>query len=81
MCTGARNLLLKLDRVGDLRTEPFQRPRAAERPGIRSLEDAVYRWVAAHRHRFPGTTLYCQSNPVSCRSAQPLASVNWQTSV
>ena len=35
-------------------------------PGIRSLEDAVYRWVADHRYRFPGTTPYCESHPVSC---------------
>ena len=35
-------------------------------PGIRSLEEAVYRWVADHRYRFPGTTPYCESHPVSC---------------
>jgi predicted DCC family thiol-disulfide oxidoreductase YuxK len=35
-------------------------------PGIRSIEDAVYRWVAAHRYRFPGTTPYCQSHPAAC---------------
>lgn len=35
-------------------------------PGIRFLEDVVYRWVAAHRYRFPGTTPYCQSHPASC---------------
>jgi predicted DCC family thiol-disulfide oxidoreductase YuxK len=35
-------------------------------PGIRRLEDAVYRWVADHRYRFPGTTPYCESHPVSC---------------
>jgi predicted DCC family thiol-disulfide oxidoreductase YuxK len=35
-------------------------------PGLRFAEDAVYRWVAAHRHRFPGTTPYCQSHPASC---------------
>ena len=29
-------------------------------PGIRIIEDAVYRWVAANRYRFPGTTPYCQ---------------------
>jgi predicted DCC family thiol-disulfide oxidoreductase YuxK len=115
MCTRARNVLVKLDRTGDLRTEPFQRPGAAERlgippsrlpesvwwldssgqvyagaeacnaalaaalgtklplrayhiPGIRSLQDAVYRWVAAHRYRFPGTTPYCESDPAGCGS-------------
>lgn len=35
-------------------------------PGIRSAQDVVYRWVATHRHRFPGTTPYCQSNPTAC---------------
>jgi predicted DCC family thiol-disulfide oxidoreductase YuxK len=35
-------------------------------PGIRSIEDAIYRWVASHRYRFPGTTPYCQSNPSAC---------------
>ena len=35
-------------------------------PGIRSVEEAVYRWVADHRYRFPGTTPYCESHPVSC---------------
>ena len=113
MCTRSRNFLLKLNRTGDLLTEPLQTPGTAERlgisdaslmdavrwldatgnvyagaeaanaavsaalgtrvplliyriPGIRSLEDAVYRWVADHRYRFPGTTPYCESHPVSC---------------
>ena len=113
MCTRSRNVLLKLNRTGELRTEPLQTPGTAERlgvsdsalmdavrwmddngdvyagaeaanaavaaglgtriplmiyrvPGIRSLEDAVYRWVADHRYRFPGTTPYCESHPVSC---------------
>ena len=35
-------------------------------PGIRSLEEVVYRWIADHRHRFPGTTPYCESHPVAC---------------
>jgi predicted DCC family thiol-disulfide oxidoreductase YuxK len=35
-------------------------------PGIRSLEEAIYRWVAGHRYRFPGTTPYCESHPVAC---------------
>jgi predicted DCC family thiol-disulfide oxidoreductase YuxK len=113
MCTRSRNFLLKLNRTGDLHTEPLQTPGTAERlgvadsnlmdsvrwldaegnvyagaeaanaavsvalgtriplmiyriPGIRSLEEAVYRWVAEHRYRFPGTTPYCESNPVAC---------------
>jgi predicted DCC family thiol-disulfide oxidoreductase YuxK len=35
-------------------------------PGGRWLQDAVYRWVADHRYRFPGTTPYCQSYPLNC---------------
>ncbi|MGH3563309.1 MAG: thiol-disulfide oxidoreductase DCC family protein [Mycobacterium sp.] len=35
-------------------------------PGIRFVQDAIYRWVAAHRYRFPGTTPYCQSHPAAC---------------
>jgi predicted DCC family thiol-disulfide oxidoreductase YuxK len=35
-------------------------------PGIRWAQEAVYRWVAAHRYRFPGTTPYCESHPVAC---------------
>ena len=35
-------------------------------PGIRWLQDVVYRWVAGHRYRFPGTTPYCESHPVAC---------------
>lgn len=35
-------------------------------PGIGFVQDAVYRWVAGHRYRFPGTTPYCESHPVAC---------------
>jgi predicted DCC family thiol-disulfide oxidoreductase YuxK len=35
-------------------------------PGIGLIEEAIYRWVAAHRYRFPGTTPYCQSHPTAC---------------
>ncbi|MGV0789803.1 DUF393 domain-containing protein [Mycolicibacterium sp. XJ2] len=35
-------------------------------PGIRALQDAVYRYVAGHRHGFPGTTPYCESHPAGC---------------
>ena len=113
MCTRSRDLLLKMDRTGNLHTEPLQSPGAAERlgiapasllesvrwldssgavysgaeaanaafsaavgtritlaiyriPGIRFLEDALYRYVAAHRYKFPGTTPYCESNPAAC---------------
>ena len=35
-------------------------------PGMRFVEEAIYRWVAANRYRFPGTTPYCESNPSGC---------------
>jgi predicted DCC family thiol-disulfide oxidoreductase YuxK len=35
-------------------------------PGIRFVQDAIYRWVAAHRYRFPGKTPYCESHPAAC---------------
>ena len=35
-------------------------------PGVRSLQEAIYRWVANHRYRFPGKTPYCESHPVAC---------------
>jgi predicted DCC family thiol-disulfide oxidoreductase YuxK len=113
MCTRSRNFLVRLDRTGNLKTEPFQRAGTAERlgisadrlresawwldatgevyggakaanaalsaalgtrlplviyriPGIRALQEAVYRWIADHRYRFPGTTPYCESHPVAC---------------
>ena len=113
MCTRSRNLLLKLNRTGGMRTEPLQGEGVAELlgipasslmesvrwldssgavyagaeaantavsaalgtrlplviyriPGIRSLEEVVYRWIADHRYRFPGTTPYCESHPVAC---------------
>jgi len=113
MCTRSRDFLLKMNRTGELRTEPLQGDGVAEKlrvpedrlldavrwldasgavysgaeaanaavssalgtrvplriyriPGVRALEDAVYRWVAGHRYRFPGTTPYCESHPVAC---------------
>jgi predicted DCC family thiol-disulfide oxidoreductase YuxK len=30
-------------------------------PGLRQLEDALYRWVARHRGRFPGITPGCDA--------------------
>ncbi|MET0899458.1 MAG: DCC1-like thiol-disulfide oxidoreductase family protein [Mycobacterium sp.] len=35
-------------------------------PGMRTLQETVYRWVADHRYRFPGTTPYCESQPAAC---------------
>ena len=113
MCTRSRNLLLKMDRTGNVQTEALQSPGTAERlgiaptslldsvrwldstgavysgaeaanaafsaaigtriplavyriPGIRTIEEAIYRWVATHRYRFPGTTPYCESHPNAC---------------
>jgi predicted DCC family thiol-disulfide oxidoreductase YuxK len=113
MCTRSRDLLLKMDRTGNLQTEALQSPGTAQRlgiaptsllrsvrwldssgavysgaeaanaafsaaigtriplaiyriPGIRFIEEAIYRWVAANRYRFPGTTPYCQSHPSAC---------------
>jgi predicted DCC family thiol-disulfide oxidoreductase YuxK len=113
MCTRSRDLLVRMDRGGHLRTEPLQSPGAAERlgiapanllesvrwldasgavysgaeaanaalsaaigtriplaiyriPGVRFIEEATYRWVAANRYRFPGTTPYCESHPSAC---------------
>ncbi len=113
MCTRSRGLLLKLNRTGELHTEPLQGAGVAARlgvpssqllesvrwldssgavcsgaeaanaavsaalgtrlplmiyrlPGIRSLQEVVYRWIADHRYRFPGTTPYCESHPVAC---------------
>lgn len=35
-------------------------------PGIRFVEDFIYRWVADHRYKFPGKTPYCESYPTAC---------------
>jgi predicted DCC family thiol-disulfide oxidoreductase YuxK len=35
-------------------------------PGVRALQNAIYRYVAGHRYRFRGTTPYCESHPVAC---------------
>lgn len=35
-------------------------------PGIGAVQRLVYRYVATHRYRFPGTTPYCESHPVAC---------------
>jgi predicted DCC family thiol-disulfide oxidoreductase YuxK len=35
-------------------------------PGVRFIQNVVYRWVANHRYRFRGTTPYCESHPVAC---------------
>jgi predicted DCC family thiol-disulfide oxidoreductase YuxK len=34
--------------------------------GVRFIQDAIYRWVAANRYRFPGITPYCESHPAAC---------------
>ncbi len=35
-------------------------------PGVRSIQNLVYRWIAGNRYRFPGKTPYCESHPVAC---------------
>jgi len=35
-------------------------------PVVRAVQERVYRWVAAHRYRFPGATPHCESHPVAC---------------
>ena len=35
-------------------------------PGMRALQDAIYRWVARNRGRFPGDTPHCQQFPEDC---------------
>jgi predicted DCC family thiol-disulfide oxidoreductase YuxK len=32
-------------------------------PGIRPLQDRLYRWVADNRHRMPGSTADCEIEP------------------
>ena len=32
-------------------------------PFMRPIEDKLYRWVAAHRHRLPGGTPQCRIDP------------------
>ena len=35
-------------------------------PGIGLLQNAIYRWVAAHRYRFRGVTPLCEAEPERC---------------
>jgi predicted DCC family thiol-disulfide oxidoreductase YuxK len=35
-------------------------------PGVGALQNAVYRWVAAHRYRFRGVTPLCEAEPERC---------------
>jgi predicted DCC family thiol-disulfide oxidoreductase YuxK len=38
-------------------------------PGVRQAQERAYHWVAAHRHRFPGDTPYCEQFPEECGQA------------
>ncbi|MBB3754000.1 putative DCC family thiol-disulfide oxidoreductase YuxK [Mycolicibacterium sp. BK634] len=38
-------------------------------PGVGPVQEMVYRWVAAHRHRFRGITPLCESDPQRCTAA------------
>ncbi|HUH72030.1 MAG TPA: DUF393 domain-containing protein [Mycobacterium sp.] len=35
-------------------------------PGIGAVQNAIYRWVAAHRYRFRGVTPLCEAEPQRC---------------
>lgn len=35
-------------------------------PGIRQLQDRLYRWVSDNRFRLPGVTPWCTSHPGEC---------------
>jgi predicted DCC family thiol-disulfide oxidoreductase YuxK len=35
-------------------------------PLLHQLEDWLYAWVAANRHRLPGDTPYCDQHPAEC---------------
>ena len=119
MCTRCRDLLERMNRTGDVRLEPLQKPDTVDRlstalgrrlsedelmasiwwlgddgrvckaaeaaavaaavatglpaprwayriPGAGPLSEAGYRWVAANRGRFPGTTPYCERESANC---------------
>lgn len=35
-------------------------------PGMRTLQERVYRWIADRRGRFPGVTPWCDTHPADC---------------
>ena len=62
MCTRARDFLVRLDRTGELQTEPFQRAGTAERLGVPAsrLPDSVW-WLDS------SGDVYCAAE--ACNSA------------
>lgn len=38
-------------------------------PGIRHLQEWVYRWIATHRYRLRGVTPWCVTHPQDCELA------------
>jgi predicted DCC family thiol-disulfide oxidoreductase YuxK len=35
-------------------------------PGVGAVQNAIYRWVVAHRYRFRGVTPLCEAEPQRC---------------
>lgn len=41
--------------------------RLYELPGMPTVQEKVYDWVAANRGKIPGDTPYCEQHPEECR--------------
>ena len=83
MCTRSRDLLVKLDRTGAVRTEPLQRPGTAERLGIpeSTLLDSV-RWLDSSGAVYSGAQAANAALGAALGTRLPLmlyrlASVSW----
>lgn len=59
---GAAGIVLALDAALGVRIfAPMRRL-----PGAARVQDGIYRWIADHRHRLPGTVPWCDSHPGQC---------------